>query len=209
MYEFPPKLSRAQRQAKAFADIAEHKKLRRQMYKNIAVGAGMTAIGVFIGFLAVKILIILIGLGNIAVGIVLYRYYTLSADTSLYTRIFESRLEHCQNVGLTGDKLEVKLYFDEIELSYQDNRGRLVVKLQKSERSSALRKSAKGEEKSSGIRDDTLVLSFADTASKLKLINEHHEKIKYPKKNYRVIEDDDDYYSEEDMKWDKLHKHGL
>ena len=42
------------------------------------------------------------------------------------------------------------------------------------------------------------------------LINDFYEKIGYPHKEYNKLEDDeDDYYSEEDMKWDKLHKHGL
>lgn len=209
IYEFPPKLSRTQRQAKAFNDIAEHKKLRGQMYKNIAIGAGMVALSFLIKFMIVKILIILIGVGNIIVGLLLYRYYTLSRDTALYTRIYEHHTEHCQNMGLVGDKLNVSLWYDEVEKSWQDNRGRLIVKLKKAERSTAVRTDKKGSEKGSGIKDDTIVLKFVDTASKLKLLNDMHEKIHYPKKDYKVIEGDDDYYSEEDMKWDKLHKHGL
>lgn len=209
IYEFPQKLSRTQRQAKAFNDIAEHKKLRGQMYKNIAIGAGMVALSFLIKFVIVKMLIILIGVGNIIVGLLLYRYYTLSRDTALYTRIYEQHLEHCQNAGLMGDKLQIRLFYDEIEKSWQDNRGRLIVELKNTERSTAVRTDKKGSEKGSGIKDNTLVLKFVDTASKLKLLNDMHEQIHYPKKDYKVIEDDDDYYSEEDMKWDKLHKHGL
>ena len=34
--------------------------------------------------------------------------------------------------------------------------------------------------------------------------------VRYAHKEYNKIEDEeDDYYSEEDMKWDRLHKHGL
>ena len=59
------------------------------------------------------------------------------------------------------------------------------------------------------IKDGLLTLKFIDTKAKLTLIDMLHEQIKYPKKNYNVITDDDDYYSEDDMMWDKLHKHGL
>ena len=35
VYEYPPKLSRAERQVKAAHDIEEHRKMQRNMYKNI------------------------------------------------------------------------------------------------------------------------------------------------------------------------------
>ena len=58
--------------------------------------------------------------------------------------------------------------------------------------------------------DGMIALSFQDTKGKLVLINDFYEKIGYPHKEYNKIEDEeDDYYSEEDMKWDRLHKHGL
>lgn len=39
VYEYPPKLSRAERQVKAAHDIEEHRKMQRNMYKNILLGA--------------------------------------------------------------------------------------------------------------------------------------------------------------------------
>ena len=41
-------------------------------------------------------------------------------------------------------------------------------------------------------------------------VNDLYEQIKYPHKQYNVIDDDDDdYYTAEDKKWDSLGKHGL
>ena len=40
VYEYPPKLSRAERQVKAAHDIEEHRKMQRNMYKNILLGVG-------------------------------------------------------------------------------------------------------------------------------------------------------------------------
>lgn len=82
--------------------------------------------------------------------------------------------------------------------------------LKKVERSSFVVKDKEGREKAFVPEDGMIALSFQDTKGKLVLINDFYEKIGYPHKEYNKIEDEeDDYYSEEDMKWDRLHKHGL
>ena len=59
-------------------------------------------------------------------------------------------------------------------------------------------------------RPSASISNTSQTKGKLVLINDFYEKIGYPHKEYNKIEDEeDDYYSEEDMKWDRLHKHGL
>ncbi|MBR1863860.1 MAG: hypothetical protein IJ806_07235 [Ruminococcus sp.] len=209
LYEFPPKLSRAEKQAKAVNDIAEHTKMRRQMYKNMVLAALIFALSFLVPAAPVKILLMLISVGNFAVGALLYRYYSLSRDTELYTRIYEDRLEHCQNNSLSGRKLSCVIYFDEIEKSWQDNRGRLNIAFSSQERSRFTLSTRKDGARPYELKGAAAVLRFADTASKLRLINDYWEKIKYPKKNYKEITDDDSWYSEEDLKWDKLHKHGL
>lgn len=71
-------------------------------------------------------------------------------------------------------------------------------------------KGQRGQGESFVPEDGMIALSFQDTKGKLVLINDFYEKIGYPHKEYNKIEDEeDDYYSEEDMKWDRLHKHGL
>lgn len=78
------------------------------------------------------------------------------------------------------------------------------------EKSSFVVKDKEGREKAFMPEDGMIALSFQDTKGKLVLINDFYEKIGYPHKEYNKIEDEeDDYYSEEDMKWDRFHKHGL
>ena len=55
------------------------------------------------------------------------------------------------------------------------------------------------------LDENKVTIDFQDTKAKLYLIENLHEQIKYPKKQYNVIEDEED----EDDKWDPLHKHGL
>ena len=209
LYVFPPKLSRTEKQAKALNDLAEHRKMSKQMYRNLILAGVIFALSLFVKFIVIKILLILLAAGNAAVGIILYRYYTLSRDTRLYTRIYPDRLEHLQKLGLMGDMLKVTLYYNEVERSSQDGRGNMCFKLKKCVKSQFAKVDKKGVESPYQLKDNLAVLKFIDTKAKLTLIDKLHDEINYPKKNYNVITDDDDYYSKEDMEWDPLHKHGL
>ncbi len=211
VYEYPPKLSRTERQAKAAHDLSEHRKMRGNMYKNLTLGAVIIAIGIFLVPAAlIKILLILLGSCNCAVAFLIYWFYALSRDADVYTRIYDDRIEHSQRHGLSKSYLHIILYFDEINKSYQTNRGRLVCELKKLEKSAFRLANENGEEREWTPEDNKVALSFQDTKGKLVLINDFYEKIGYPHKEYNDIDDEeDDYYSEEDMKWDRLHKHGL
>lgn len=209
IYEFPPKLSRTEKQAKAVNDLAEHRKMSKQMYKNLVLAGIIFALSIIVKVLIIKVLLMAVAIGNAAVGLLLYRFYTLSRDTRLYTRIYPDRLEHLQKLGLMGDMLKVTLYYDEIESSSQDSRGNMCFRMKEISKTSAEKISSKGIASGYEIKNSLLTLKFIDTRSKLTLIEKLYEEIKYPKKDYKVITDDDDYYSEEDLKWDKLHKHGL
>lgn len=209
IYEFPPKLSRGEKQAKAANDLAEHKKMTSQMYKNLVAAGMIFLMAVFVKPVIVKLLLMALAAANALVGAVLYRFYTLSRDTRLYTRIYPDRLEHLQRLGLMGDMLKVTLYFDEVERSSQDGMGNMCFKLKELQRTELERVDKKGRSSGYTPKDKLLTLRFIDTKAKLTLIEKLHEEIGYPKKDYRTITDEDDYYSEEDMEWDKLHKHGL
>ena len=209
IYEFPPKLSRTEKQAKAINDLAEHRKMSKQMYRNLILAGIIFVLAVIVKVLLIKILLMAVAVANAAVGVLLYRYYTLSRDTRLYTRIYPDRIEHLQKLGLMGDMLEITLYYDEVERSEQDSRGNVCFHLRQTEKSAFAKVGRKDGKTAYQPKDGILVMKFIDTKAKLTLIDKLHEEIKYPKKNYNVITDDDDYYSEEDMEWDKLHKHGL
>ena len=200
LYVFPPKLSRTEKQAKALNDLAEHRKISKQMYRNLILAGVIFALSLFVKFIIIKILLILLAAGNAAVGIILYRYYTLSRDTRLYTHIYPDRLEHLQKLGLMGDMLKVTLYYNEVERSSQDGRGNMCFKLKKCVKSQFAKVDKKGAESPYQLKDNLAVLKFIDTKAKLTLIDKFHDEINYPKKNYNVITDDDDYYSKEEVK---------
>ncbi|MBQ8967890.1 hypothetical protein [Ruminococcus sp.] len=209
IYIFPPKLSRTEKQAKAMNDIAEHRKMSKQMYRNLILAGIIFVLAILVKVIVIKVLLMAVAVGNAAVGVLLYRFYALSRDTGLYTRIYPDRIEHLQKLGLMGDMLEVTLYYDEVEKTSQDSRGNMCFTLKEAERSKFSKVRRKGGQEKYQPKDGLLVLKFVDTKAKLTLIDKLHDEINYPKKNYNVITDDDDYYSKEDMEWDKLHKHGL
>lgn len=209
VYEYPPKLNRAEKQAKAAADLMRHKKMQKNMYKNFILGAVIVGISFLAEPVIIRILLIVVGVLNFIVGYIIYMMYALSTDSKLYTRIYEDRLEHCQKKLFGRDYLHIKLYYDEIEHSEQTPQGRLTVKLGEVRRSEFILKNSEHEQNYE-VKDNCICLDFQDTKGKLVLIKEMHDKIKYPYKEYNDYDDeDDDWYSKEDMEWDKLHKHGL
>lgn len=212
IYEFPPKLNRIEKQAKAVHDLEEYKKMRQNMFKNLILGIVIIVMGILAKVTLISVVLMIIGGVNIAVGIVVYSLMSLSRDTNSYSRIYEDKIEHKQRIGLSQKYLKCVIYYDEIAKSFQDSHGNMIInfeKLQKSE-FSEIDADDKNEKKYE-IQNNEIKLKFIDIKSKLTLIEKCSDKIKYPKKNYNIINDEegDDYYSEEDLKWDKLHKHGL
>ena len=202
LYEYPPKLNRIQRQQKAVNDLAEHRKMRKGLYRNLIIGCVIGVVGIFVPVMIVRILLWLIAAANIAVALLLYRFSALSRDTECFTRIYDDRIEHKQGSLLSKKYLTVTLMYSDIERSEQTPQGAVVFYLKEDAAPSLEGFTARAERELSRHR---LTLSFQDTKAKLYLINELHDRIKYPKKNYNVIEDEED----EDDLWDPLHKHGL
>ena len=211
IYEYPPKLSRSQRQAKAAHDLAQHKRMRRNMVRNIAIAITIIAISFLVQAVLIKILLIVIAVANGAVGWLLYRYGTYSFDANVYTRIYKDHIEHSQRGKGEYRYLFVNIPYEDILSSQQDPRGGLVVTLKDDASAQLYYADSEKDEKHPFIpKDKTLTLRFEDTKAKLTLINDFYEQINYPHKEYNVIDDDDDdYYSAEDKKWDRLGKHGL
>ena len=127
LYEYPPKLDRQSRQLKAVHDIEEHKKMRRNMYKNLTLGAVIILLGALISLAVIKIIVILLGAANIVTAYLLYRFSAMSRDTKCYTRIYEDRIEHCQGSMLNDRHTVMTLYFDDIVSSSQTPSGKLTV----------------------------------------------------------------------------------
>ena len=102
LYEYPPKLSRRDKQLKAANDLAEHRKMQKGLYKSLALGAVILVIAVIVKPVILKIVFALIGGGNILVALLLYRYSALSRSTECYTRIYDDHIEHRQGSVLSG-----------------------------------------------------------------------------------------------------------
>ena len=211
VYEYPPKLSHSARQAKAIHDIEQHKKIRRGMIRNMAIAVTIIALSFFVEIMLVKLVLILIAGANAAVGLLLYRYGMMSFDAKVYTRIYDDHLEHSQRIGFSKRYLCFDVQYKDIEKSFQDPRGNLVVEFVQDHSAKVWTADENGGEKQDHeIKNNTVTLKFADTKAKLTLVNDFYDQINYPHKEYKVIDDDDDdYYTAEDKKWDSLGKHGL
>lgn len=210
VYEYPPKLSHSARQAKAIHDLQEHKKMRNNMYKNIILGMVIIGISILCDLLIIRALLILIGCLNMFVAFIIYLFYSLSRDEKCVTKIFDDHIEHMQRCGLTSKYLLINLFYDEIKRSSQTNRGKLVCILENINKSTFYEMDKHGNKNEYNVKDNKIILSFNDTKAKLVLVKDLYNEIKYPHVVYNEIDDTDDgYYNEDDLKWDKLHKHGL
>ena len=190
MYSYPPKLDKREQMLKAAHDLEEHRKMQKNMYKNLAIAGAIVVIGFLAPPLIVKVILWLVGAGNIFVALLLYRVYALSRSTECYTRIYDDHIEHCQITLITHIKTEIVLKYSDVERSYQDKRGRLIVCL-KSGAEPSVRNSKPYKFMDSELQNGRLMLDFQDTRAKLFLIENLHEQINYPKKEYNIIEDDD------------------
>lgn len=204
LYEYPQPMDRQSRQLKAIQDLDEHRKMQKNMYKNLILAAIIITIGIFANPLIIKVILWLIGVGNIITAILLYNVSALSRDAKIYTKIYDDRLEHCQGNPLNKSHTYITFYYEDAVESFQDSNGNLIVKLKDNYRTEAYLENEK-EKKELFLKDNLLKLKFQDTKAKLFLINNLYEQIKYPHKEYNIIEDEED----EDDKWDPLHKHGL
>ena len=202
LYEYPPKLNRTRRQQKAVNDLAEHRKMRRGLYRNLIIGCVIGVIGIFVPVMIVKVLLWLIAAANITVALLLYRFSAMSRDTECFTRIYDDHIEHKQGSLLSQKYLTVSLMYSDVERSEQTPQGALVFYLKDGAAPSLEGDTAKAQKE---LSQNRLTLVFQDTNAKLFLVNELYGKINYPRKEYRVIEDEED----EDDLWDPLHKHGL
>lgn len=202
LYEFPPKLSRRERQLKAADDLAKHKKMQKGLYKSLILGCVILLIALLAKPVLLKILFVVIGGGNIAVALLLYRYSSMTLSTECFTRIYDDRLEHKQGSVLTNRYFSCTILFSDIKKSEQTPQGDMTFFFKDGRRPSI---EGAGRCQQRELSQGQLTLHFIDTKSKLFLIENLHEEISYPKKNYKVIEDEED----EDDLWDPLHKHGL
>lgn len=211
IYEYPGGMTRSERQAAALLRLEQHRKLRRQMIRNIILAAVIGALSFLCPVIFIRVLLILIALGNLGVGLVLYSIQLAAIDEGQFLKVYPDRLEHRMALGLTGKHQTSVIYFDEIVSAKQDSLGRLAVTVSpsKDSRSRFYIEDRQGRRTDLLLKDNTVQLRFPEAAPKLWLIENCWEKLHYPKKEYKKLDDSDDYYTDEDKAWDPLHKHGL
>ena len=202
LYEYPPKLSRTQKQQKALSDLAEHKKMNKALVRSLIIGTVIFVLALFVKAVIIRILLILLAAGDIAVAYLLYRFSAMSRDTECFTRIYDDRIEHKQGSVLTKKYLTVTLRYEDVLRSEQTPQGAVTFYLKEGASPTV---EGGGKRTARELSEHRLTLTFQDTKAKLFLINELHEEINYPKKEYNIIEDEE---TEDDL-WDPLHKHGL
>lgn len=191
LYSYPKKLDRREQLLKAANDLAEHKKMQRNMYKNILLAAVIILIGFFAPVIIVKVILWIIGAGNLVTALLLYQVYALSRSTDHYTNIYDDHIEHRQVSMVRKIQTTVSVDYSDIEKSFQDKGGRLILCLKDGAAPNVeFSKPYKAYQRE--LESGRLPLTFQDTRTKLYLIDELSDKIKYPKKEYNVIEDDDE-----------------
>lgn len=204
LYEFPQPLDRQGRQVKALHDIEYHKKMQKNMYKNLILAGIIISTGFFANIMIIKVILWLIGIGNAVTAILLYNVSSLSNDTKIYTRIYNDKIEHCQADPLTESHTYVTFFYEDALESYQNNCGDLMVRLKGNYKTKVFHENKNGK-KEIRLKNNLLKLRFRDTKAKIFLVENLYEQIKYPHKEYNVIHDEED----DDDFWDPLHKHGL
>ncbi|MBQ4079328.1 MAG: diguanylate cyclase, partial [Thermoguttaceae bacterium] len=143
------------------------------MLKNLVLAAVIIGISFLVGNIFIKILLIIIGLANAAVGALLYWYNMLSFDAKVYSRIYDDHIEHSQRIGFSKRYLHADIEYSDIEKSEQDNRGNLIVHLKNDHGAKLYTTDENGDDRQDfALQDNSVTLKFADTKAKLTLVND-------------------------------------
>lgn len=194
VYQYPPKVDKTTMQMREFNASLERKKFKKDSLKNIVLGLVLFAISFFVPFVPVKILLCVFALFYIFLGYLIYNYANYINSPDMWTRVYDDRIEHSQVSTLTRRVYTTTVYFDDVESSHQTFMGELCFKLcDKPKSHCEIVKNGASAKKN--IKNNEIALFFDDTEPKLFIINELYEKIKYPKKDYLEIvdEDEEDY----------------
>ncbi len=191
LYEYPEKTDRLTAQLKRAETIRQAKKLR----KNAVINCVLAAVLVIFVFAAevvwVKIFIALAGLMTAFSGIVMLEEAAQAYHEPARTLIYDDRLEHTQRLPHRGTTVSYTVSYEDILSSSQNMTGGLILTLREGA-AVGVRSERKGvvSEKVENLASVTLY--FENVKPKLFLINQLSDKIKYPKKEYLVVEDNDD-----------------
>ena len=191
LYEYPPKIDKRTAQLVEFSAANESKKIKKNATKSLIIGIFIVMIALFIPQTVVKIFILLIAGFNIFTAYLLYKSAEQINDKNNWTRIYDDHIEHSQTSVVSGKATEISFYYDDVEKTSQNLLGEMVFNLKNTENTKVFVKTKKGT-KEAPVKNNTVSLYFVNSKPKIFLIDNLYEKINYPKKNYLVIEDDED-----------------
>lgn len=173
LYKFPKKLSAPEQIEQAGERIKVKNKIKKLRIQNIILLAVICILLWRVPAIWLKLLTVFILLIYIAFNCLIIMSVRRQEDSGAYTRIYDDRIEHKQaklfNLKKTNYR-EVTVFYKDIQSSSQDAFGNMQFRLKSGE---------------------IISMYFCDTDAKLFMINNLYKEIKYPKKEYRDISDDE------------------
>lgn len=173
LYKFPKKLSAQEQIEQAGERMRVNKKLRKLKIQNVILIAAAILLVWRVPVIWLKVLTAFFLLACFAVNSLILMSVKRQEDSGAYTKIYDDRIEHKQanlfNLKKSKYK-EITVYYKDIVASAQDVFGNLQFKLRNGE---------------------IISLYFCDTNTKLFLIDNLHEKIKYPKREFKDLSADE------------------
>lgn len=168
LYEYPTKTEKAVMRRQAAVSAAKRKKLRVRSILTYIISAavfllGLTAEGVFAKAAICFLAVFAAGLNVVTSQLA---FMGMPDENTIVT---DNGFTH-ETKPFAKKKQRFEISFDDIEKTEQDGLGDLVIKMKSGE---------------------MLTIHFQVTKTKLFLLNELHEKLKYDKKQYNIISDDD------------------
>lgn len=191
IYQYPPKVDKMTKQMQEFNASLERKKYKKDALKNLCLAFILFVISFFVPFIPVKILLIVFGSFYVFLSYLIFHFGKCLNSPNAWTKVYDDRIEHSQVGKITPFVTKSVVYFEDIESSYQNAVGDLCFKL-KDDCKSKAEVTKRNATTSQKLKNNEISLSFNDPDPKLYIINEFYEIIKYPKKNYREIVDDED-----------------
>ena len=191
LFQYPPKIDKRTAQLVEFNASKERKKIRKNAVKSVAVGLVILALSFFVSNIAVKFFVFLVAGFNMFTAYLLYKSADQINDKNNWTRIYDDHIEHSQTGVVTGKITEITFYYDDVEKTSQNALGEMVFTFKNTERIKVLVKTKK-ENREVAVKNNGFSLYFVNSKPKLFLIENLYDKINYPKKNYIVIQDDED-----------------
>lgn len=163
LYEYPEVVSKAKQISAAKEREQDMKKIKKMLFNSTVLCAVLLLVCVLCEFVWLKIALCVFAVLIFSASLVFAASLKAATDPDVYVKIYDDHIESYQPSAFGAKKHSVNLNYSDIAESRQTVTGSMSFLLKD------------GTSKS---------IYFVNTAAKLFLINELHESIKYPKKNY-------------------------